>query len=344
MGKIYNRLTKNERLQIESLYNNNVKISVIAKYLGHHVSTIYREIKRGLYDHLNYDYTYTKKYSCDKAQRYIDYSNSSKGVQLKIGNDYDFVEYVEKMILKKYSPEALLAEIHRKKLTFKTKVCVSTIYNYIDKGIFMNISTKDLTRQGKMKGKPRQERTAKRAPAGQSIEKRAQHINDRSEFGHWEMDTVIGKQTKGQILLVLTERKTRYQLIYKMKDKTARSTVQAINSLERKYKSKFSKIFKTITVDNGTEFSACFDLEHSCMRAHQQRTTMFYCHPYSSWERGSNENQNAFIRRFIPKGTIMEKYSKAEIEQIAQFINDYPRRMFGYSSSRDLFALECSNL
>ena len=342
--RTFKRLTYNERLQIESLYNINTKISTIAKYLGHHISTIYREIQRGLYDHLNHDYTYTKKYSSDKAQRYIDYANSSKGVQLKIGNDYDFVEYVEKMILKKYSPEALLAEIHRKKLTFKTKVCVSTIYNYIDKGIFMNISTKDLTRQGKMKGKPRQERKAKRAPAGQSIEKRAQHINDRSEFGHWEMDTVIGQKTRGQILLVLTERKTRYQLIFKMKDKTAKSTVQAINNLECKFKSKFTKIFKTITVDNGTEFSACFDLEQSCIRAHQQRTTMFYCHPYSSWERGSNENQNAFIRRFIPKGTRIEKYTKAEIEQITTFINDYPRRMFNYSTSQELFAQECSNL
>ena len=225
-----------------------------------------------------------------------------------------------------------------------TTVCVSTIYNYIDKGIFANITIKNLTRQGKMKGKPRQARTQKRAPAGQSIEKRAQHINNRQEFGHWEMDTVIGQKTRGQILLVLTERKTRYQMIFKMKDKTAKSTVLVLNRLERRFRSKFSKIFKTITVDNGTEFSACFDLEQSCIRANHQRTTMYYCHPYSSWERGSNENQNAFIRRFIPKGHKIEQYSEAYIQKIADFINDYPRRLFGYSSASDLFSLECSNL
>ena len=344
MGQIYKRITYNERLQIESLYNTYTKVSVIAQYLGHHAATIYREIKRGLYDHLNHDYRIIRKYSADKAQRYIDYINAGKGVQLKIGNDYEFVEYVEKMILKKYSPEAIIADIRRKNLKFKTTVCVSTIYNYIDKGIFSNITVKNLTRQGKMKGKPRQARTQKRAPAGQSIEKRAQHINNRSEFGHWEMDTVIGQKTRGQILLVLTERKTRYQMIYKMKDKTAKSTVQVLNRLERRFKSKFPKIFKTITVDNGTEFSACFDLEQSCIRANHQRTTMYYCHPYSSWERGSNENQNAFIRRFIPKGHKIEQYSEAYIQTVADFINDYPRRIHNYSSANDLFQLECSCL
>ena len=133
-------------------------------------------------------------------------------------------------------------------------------------------------------------------------------------------------------------------MIFKMKDKTATSTVSVINSLERKYKTKFSKIFKTITVDNGTEFSACFDLEQSCIRANHQRTMLFYCHPYSSWERGSNENQNAFIRRFIPKGRKIEQYSKQYIQTVADFINDYPRRILGYQSSADLFNLEILNI
>ena len=71
MGQIYKRITYNERLQIESLYNTHTKVSVIAQYLGHHAATIYREIKRGLYDHLNHDYRIIRKYSADKAQRYM---------------------------------------------------------------------------------------------------------------------------------------------------------------------------------------------------------------------------------------------------------------------------------
>lgn len=116
------------------------------------------------------------------------------------------------------------------------------------------------------------------------------------------MDCVEGKKKTKETLLVLSERKARKEIIIKMKDKTTGSVVAALDRLERKYGKLFSKVFQTITVDNGTEFSDVAGLERSCLHK-GKRTTVFYCHPYSSYERGTNENTNGMIRRWFPKGT-----------------------------------------
>ena len=151
------------------------------------------------------------------------------------------------------------------------------------------------------------------------------------------MDTVIGKaKGQGEVLLVLTERATRQELILKLKHKTAKEVIAALNRLERRYGKCFRQLFQTITVDNGAEFMDCAGMEHSC-RIKTPRTKIYYCHPYSSWERGSNENANRLIRRFIPKGTAIENYSTEEIQQIEDWINHYPRKILNYRCSDALF-------
>ena len=106
----------------------------------------------------------------------------------------------------------------------------------------------------------------------------------------------------------------------------------------------FYKLFKTITVDNGTEFADCEGIERSCVYPGKKRTKVYYCHPYASCERGSNENGNRMIRRKIPKGTSINGYSEEEIQQIEDWVNEYPRRMFGYRSSKDLYKEEMKYL
>ena len=157
----------------------------------------------------------------------------------------------------------------------------------------------------------------------------------RDDFGHWEMDTVIGKvKGKSSCALVLTERKTRQEITLKLPTKTATNTVQAINSIARKLGSIFPTLFKTITMDNGSEFADAVGIEY---HKGQQRTTIFYCHPYSSYERGSNENANKLIRRHIPKGQSMTKISKNKIKAVQNWINHYPRPMFKGKTSNDIF-------
>ena len=129
-----------------------------------------------------------------------------------------------------------------------------------------------------------------------------------------------------------------------MKDKTAASVVKTLNNIEQKYGTKlFTKVFKTITVDNGSEFSDYEGLEKSCKR-NELRTQVYYCHPYSSFERGSNENQNRLVRRHYPKDFNFTKVSIAEIHKLEKWMNNYPRKMFEYYSSSDLFEACMNNI
>lgn len=100
----------------------------------------------------------------------------------------------------------------------------------------------------------------------------------------------------------------------------------------------------TITVDNGSEFSYCDEMERSNLYKNKQRTKFYYCHPYSSWERGSNENQNSFIRRFIPKGVKMEMYTQKQIDEIVRFMNTYPREILDFGNSEQLFITELQKI
>ena len=164
-------------------------------------------------------------------------------------------------------------------------------------------------------------------------------IENREEFGHWEMDMVVGKKNVSKnVLLVLSERKTREELIFKLPTKEAKGVVEVLDLLESQYGDKFSKIFKTITVDNGTEFSLCEDMEKSLYGG--QRTKMYYCHAYSSWERGTNENQNKLVRRKVPKGSDFDHYTEEQVKEIETWMNHYPRKIFNWRTSHDLFSEE----
>ena len=142
--------------------------------------------------------------------------------------------------------------------------------------------------------------------ASRSIEKRPKEINNRTEAGHWEMDTVYsGKDCSPSCLLTLTERKTRTEITRRIPDRTAASVKKEIDKLERQMGTLgFRELFISITADNGTEFSNAEDLERSILKNHP-RTQLYFAHPYASHERGTNENHNGIIRRFITKGRIL---------------------------------------
>ena len=181
---------------------------------------------------------------------------------------------------------------------------------------------------------------ASRPPVGEIIDNRPESIDTRDEFGHWEMDTVYSsKNSTRRCLLVLTERKTRKEIIILMQDRTAKSTVRALNRLERRFGAAFREIFKSITVDNGVEFS---DLEGmlKSIACKGNRTQIYYCHPYSSWERGSNENLNRMIRRQFPKGTNFAKVTSYTVRQVESWMNSFPRKILGYKTA-DMAFKEC---
>lgn len=336
-----------DRLQLEVLLRAGHSKTEIAQLLHCDRSTIYNEIKRGQYMHTNSDLTEELRYSPDIAQRKYEENLKVRGTQLKIGNDIEYAEYLEHKICdENYSPSAVLGELQEtgKAAEFKTTICPTTLYSYIDKGIFLRLTNQDLPVKKDKKRDYKQVQRQKRAQAGESITNRPEEIDTREEFGHWEMDTVIGKRGKSKhSLLVLTERKTREEIIFLLEQHTAAAVVARVDQLERKWGELFYKVFKSITVDNGTEFSDYEGLSRSAVKE-GSRTDVYYCHPYSSWERGSNENQNKLVRRFVPKSTNFDDRSEGDIQIVEDWMNDYPRKIFGWKRPQELFDQELKML
>lgn len=325
-------LTENDRYHIEKELGKKVPVADIAKDLGVHRATVYKEIKRGTFvkrDHVTWkDVTV---YGYDVGQRVHDERKHKKGAKKKLEPDDAYLLRVKDLIInQKYSPEA----VHY--IVEDNKVCIKTLYNYIHaehvKGLTINNLPYARPKKKKTAGKK-----AKRLPGGKSIEQRSGHVLDKKEYGHWEMDTVYSSRDDKTCLLVLSERMTRDELIFKIKDRTTKSVLKALDRYEKKIGSPaFRHTFKTITCDNGVEFADWQSIERSC-RTKGKRTELYYCHPYSSWERGLNENQNRFIRRWIPKGDDIGLYSAAEIQQLQDWLNNYPRSIFNGLSAKEYF-------
>lgn len=324
MGEHYKHLQWRERMKIEDWLKAGWTPRRIADELGRHISTIYREIKRGWGQQRTSDLVDYECYLADIAQDKYEDTFSGKGPQLKIGKDHNYANYLGSVLRKGYrSPEAALGEIGVLGLEFDTRISPRTLYRYITLGIIPGVTNKDLPIKPNKKKKQNRVRRAARSCPGLSIEQRSPEINNREEAGDWEMDTVASTKKKGERLLMLTERVTRDEITIKIRANTAAEVVRALDRLERKLGAAFSETFRTITVDNGSEFADCEGMETSCRRK-GKRTTIYYCHPYSSWERGSNERQNGMIRRVFPKGTDFSKVSTRAIKEAEEWLNNYP--------------------
>lgn len=334
-------LNEKERYKIEALKKAKLTNVEIARQIGRSERTIRREIKRGTIELLNSDLTKRKEYCADVAQRKYIENRKNKGADLKIGNDHKLAKYIEeKIIEEKYSPDAVIGRIKATGMKFKNSICTKTLYNYIERGVFLRLSNKNLlNKRNKRKRKYKKiGKISLKNIKGRSIEQREERINERKEIGHWEMDSVVSGHGSKTVLLVLTERYSRKTLIYKMGGKTQANVAELLNKLERKYRNRFKKIFKSITMDNGCEFINQELIEKSIITK-KNRTIAYYAHPYSSWERGSNENTNKIIRRFIPKGSNISKYSNKQIKTIETWINNYPRKILKYKTALEIYEM-----
>ena len=335
----FQQINYTERTQIERWHNKDKKTNVeIGKLLGRPEGSIRRELKRGMVKNIKSDLTEIFVYSADVAQQKCDYNKTGKGPQLKIGKDFKLKEYIENGIKnERKSPEILLAEIDENGLKFKSKVCAKTIRNNIHQGGIFDITSQQMIYKKVYKEKNKKKYTSNKIPAEKSIEFRPEEANTREEYGHWEGDLVIGKREQSSALFTLTERKTREEIIIKIAGKKSDYVNKALDKIERKYKNKFSEKFKTITFDNGSEFRDYKGLEKSYdKRKKKPRVKVYYAHPYRSGERGSNENNNRLIRRFIPKGIDITPITEEYIQQIEDWINNLLRPMFGFKSAKQL--------
>jgi len=330
--KKHKHILRNDRYVIEQMLNAGQKQEAIIEVIGCTGKTLKREIEQGTWRYLDAKkYEYKEKYSWDVSQRKHEEKGRNKGRYAKI-NDYpELRRFIEKQIKKhRYSPEAALTKA--KEAGYTIEITVKTLYNAIDSGE-IGVSRKDLLRKEGWKQVKAKKGKASNNLKGESIDNRPESVNNRREYGHWEMDLIVSCITGKGALLTLTERQTREEIIMRLANKTQRAVMRALDRLERRYGNKFKNKFKTITTDNGSEFLDYESLEKS-YKSNKKRFKMYYAHPYSSWERGSNENANGIIRRFFPKGTDFSKVSISKIQFVEDWMNEYPRRILGGISAK----------
>jgi len=337
--RTWKQLSEKERYKIETLLQEKLTPKEIAERLTRDRRTIEREILRGSVVQRDSELRDKIVYLADVGQRKHNENASNKGRGLKIGHDHKLAQYLEQKIGKEHwSPDAAIGAIKAQDLKFTVSLCTKTVYNMIDRGDFLNLTNKDLPvkRSQKKRSYKPVRKVALNNIKGRGIEERPAEVDNRTEYGHWEMDCVVGSGKA--CLLVLTERKNREELIVKLPAKTQACVIDALNTLERHYNRRFSKTFKSITMDNGSEFLNMHGLEASILNPNTKRTTCYYAHPYSAWERGSNENQNKLIRRFLPKGSDIDILTNQDVIRIQHWMNNYPRKILGYKTPLQLSA------
>ena len=228
----------------------------------------------------------------------------------------------------KYSPYAIIATFNKCGWPSNTRVCEKTLYNYINDEVLDDLTSNDLLLRGKRKkasGKPKKHSRA--FAAAHSITQRPAEVATRETIGHWEGDCVVGPKGDGSTsLYTMTERSSKLEIIRKIDSRKKTEVVKVLNTLEKSSGSgKFRNMVKTITYDNGVEFSDGEKMMKSVLTK-GSRCDIYYAHPYSSFERGTNENHNGIIRRFIPKGTDITDINKKKIREIQDWMNNYPRK------------------
>lgn len=345
MRKKGKHLTQNDRLTIERMLLKNYNKKDIANAIGCCLATVYNEVRRATYMHTDSELKEEVRYNPDEAHRKYKQQLKQKGIKPKLLQDPRLMKYIEDMIVDfKYSPEAVLLKIREDNIVFDVNISsVNTVYKAIKKGYFESLSMEYLPNRKRTKRK-KKVKIQKRAAKGTSIEKRNDEVLERKIIGNWEMDCVIGKLNNRKTILVLTERKTRYTILEVLKEHTASEVVKALNRIEKRYGSSFYRIFKTITVDNGSEFADYIGMEKSLYRV-GNRTKVYYCHPAAPHERGSNEVGNRLIRRFYPKGSDFDKCLKRNgLKEVEYWINEYPRNIFSGQCSSDIFLRETKEI
>lgn len=248
-----------------------------------------------------------------------------------------FLRAVERLFRKeKWSLDAIRGRLLSNGVFQKQEVvCTKTLYHYVEDGL-LSIKPIDLPEKLSRKKAMKKEYKAKRI-LGQIIETRPREILKRESFGHRELDTMIGaKEKEDAVLLVLTERKTRMNLCAKLASKSAEQVGQALQKIVPSFGSRYQEVFRTITCNNGLEFTG--------LQSSLQVTPVYYYHPYSSYERRSNERQNRIMRRFIRKGEKIQPFSEEDILWFTDKINALPRNLFQYKTSEELFEVELDRM
>lgn len=305
------KLTHEDRIKIEALHTAGLSASKIANELGKHRSSITRELARNTQDGV---------YRADKA------SNITKSRRRSCGKSKlteDNWTQVRVLIQTEWSPEQISGWL-KDNPEFGFQISHQWVYNYIKENRSSGgLLHESLRRQGKHYKNKKVYRGSIKDRV--SIELRPEIVNKRLRVGDWEVDSVIGKMHQSS-LVTLVERSSRYTSIIKVNSKEAEIVANAII----KRANKLNLTIHTITGDNGTEFA-----NHKTI-SKQLGIDFYFTHPYSSWEKGTNENTNGLIRQYFPKGTDFNNISEDMIELVENKLNNRPRKCLNFKRPSDI--------
>lgn len=310
----YKHLTESQRYEIAAYLRCNKPQKFIAEQLGVSQSCISRELERNKLKNGGYNPQKAQEITTIKKERFSRNRRFTKTVK-------DFVE--QKLTQEQWSPEQIVGHCKKHKIKM---VSIERIYQYI---------REDKKNGGKLYTHLRHQLKHRKRPVSgkqeviknkKSIEMRPEIVLTNQEFGHYEIDLIIGAEGKGAIATVV-ERKTKFLFMEKLKGKNAKELAKAMVNMLLPYKN----TIKTITSDNGTEFA-----EHQYI-SQKLACDFYFAHPYASWERGLNENTNGLIRQYIPKGTYFEKVTKENIKEYQHKINRRPRLTLNFEEPKNLF-------
>lgn len=322
--KTYKRLTFEERVKIESYFNIGWTIIRISDKLSRSKSTISREISR-----------YPFSYSANKAQVQCDKNSRLHNYTRRLDVNDRLFNLLYRFLKKRWSPQQISVYL---KMEYgdqpDMQLSYESIYTYIyllPKGELK----RELISYLRQKKKSRYRRKGANDKRGKipemiSIEERPAAVEKRSIAGHWEGDLIMGKGHKSAIGTIV-ERKTKTVLLVKLKAKDARTVRK---SFERKLRTLPQQMTKSMTYDQGVEMS-----EHMLFTKHT-KIKVYFCHPASPWERGTNENTNMLIRDYFPKGTDFNKVPAKELLRVQNELNERIRKGLEWKSPKDVFKKE----
>jgi IS30 family transposase len=317
--------------------------------LGRCVRTLRNELKRGSCHQLDPKlFTYTA-YSAKVAQDDADMKALNKGAPRRMDTDTDYrrgvmmlVTLVRKKRFRKDVREdelrhSVYAAVHVVNAAIpEAKLKPRNIYCLIHKGLIDGLMPEDALffryRQRRQEKDPAPIRADK---VGRLLADRPASALDRLTCGHWEGDTVHSGRGSRTVFFSFIERKTRFQVVVRCQDGSARAARRALRKLI-----KLAGEVLTITFDNGAEFSDIKGMELILQDRYEQAVRVFFATPFRSCDRATNENNHRFLRRFVPKGVDLASVSAERIKRNVEFINDYPRKIFGGLSARQMFNLE----
>ena len=331
MEKLRRRLTLNERIVIETLLKENNTKSYIAKQLNRNRSTITREVNTWVRKP-------SDKYYATIADFFAKQDYLNKRNKDKINTYKRLKLFVYKGLLSGFSPEQIGGRI---KVLYPNDPIMSISHEAIYQHIYKHRQSylgKKLIKllpyhHHKRREKRKFGKNRVRIKDQVNISQRPQHIQLRLEVGHWEGDLMIGTGQKSAIGTIV-ERKTRYTFIVKIENRKSKTVTQQfaklLNTLP-KY------IRKTMTYDNGLEMA-----NHKWLTINTGMD-IYFANPYSSWERGTNENTNGLIRRFFPKGTDFNKITIEQLKQAQYALNNRPRKVLAYKTPNEIMKQEITN-